>query len=735
MNKTSLLNSLERDQSNLSSVLAENLYQILEKKQIIMGMTIDWLEGYHTHFFAASEQLIRNESAYNRVAIFDESGENIYQSSPGSIESRDPETLSKAVQKVLSDEKPLYVHNYFKSSHVPWQIPVLFPIQNDETLVGVLHLEIDVGHLLDLLQGIIIGATGNITISDNNGRTLGSFESGGFVINSSFGNRVLQNYLTNESGTVVVSPYGSGDRLVVYAKVKSYPFYVQVSQEIDDFLSEFYDYKKKLLITLALLTLFCLAGLIYLWKQIEKKQEYLSELSVSHQRNSELITRLEQEHEASTKAATVDALTGLHNRRLFLFQAEKKLASAMRNNATYAILFIDLDRFKMVNDTLGHHVGDLLLQEVAGRLSRSIRKADIAARFGGDEFVILLSEMSDEQNIVPIVEKIISSIMQPCENLDGHQINTSPSIGIAVYPRDGTDIETLLLNADSAMYKSKKLGRGTYSFFDMSLNSVSLQEFELEQHLPMAIEQDEFVIHYQPKIRLSDFRMTGMEALVRWDHPAHQLIYPGDFIDLAERTGLIISLGDLVVKKVCSQLAQWQKMGMDLVPVAINVSPLQLRQKGFAEKILSFIKYVKLSAQMIEIEITESAVIEERETVLKNLTVLSENGVMISIDDFGKGFSSLDNIRSLPINNVKIDRSFIKDIRSSFSDNSIVYSMISLSQKLNMQVIAEGVETNEQLRSLKVAGCDYVQGYYFSRPVPEEVMRGFLISPIRSGVK
>lgn len=731
-NQTSLLKGLAREQKNLSSLFAENLYQILEKKQPIEMLAINWLENHSQSLLSDLNNFIYTESAFTRIVLYDLKGETFYQSSPRRQGQEYRINIRDLLVEMKNHRNTKFLNIYGDSSRVPWQIPLFFPLVSGEEIKGIMLLELDIGYLLNLLQDINLGKTGRVTINNDKNITLASFENGGLTVNSSSPRPLPLSSQETHHLTRVQTYSGFHSYQIAYANVHDYPLIITISQELDDFLSEFFVHKKRLIWILVTLSSLCFLGLYLLVKLINKKHEYLSELANSYYKNSELIEKLEQEHQASQKAASVDSLTGLYNRRLFIFQAQKKLSAAKRNRLAYAVLFVDLDRFKTINDTLGHRIGDLLLKEVANRLSTSTRESDVVARFGGDEFVVMLSELATEKNITPIVEKIINSISKPYENLDGHQITTSPSIGIAVYPRDGSDIDSLLLNADAAMYKSKKAGRGRYSFFDASLNKVSIQKFKLEQRMPSAMTNDEFVLHYQPKVRLVDYRVIGLEALIRWQHPEELLIYPNDFVDLAEKSGLITQLGTWVLAEACRQVITWQTDGLEPIPVALNVSPLELHHADYASKFIKTIDHFNVSPKLLEIEVTESAFIEDREIVAENLTILAENGINISLDDFGKGFSNLENVRSLPINTIKIDRSFIKDIRNNYNDNSIVYSTIALAQRLKLKVIAEGVETQDQLRNLKVAGCDQVQGYYFSRPVPDDKIREFIISPIRS---
>ena len=725
----SLLAGLEREQKNLTAVLAENLFQILEQKQAIELFALRWFGDRQEKSLKEITGFLYGERSFTRVVLYEKTGKPFYQSSPHHRTNID---MKAYIQEMLDSGAPVFVLGKSEPPKASWQIPILFPLKKGSIIKGAMLLELDLGYLLNLLQDIRIGRTGKITIKNTQSDVLASFESGGLVMNNSILKSPFIGSMQNPSGSGVFKIAGLSDFHLAYLHVRDYPFIIIVSQGLDEFFSDFGQQRRKLIWILSIFTLFYISGSYLLLKIINRNYQYLDALAVANQENNDLIQKLEQEHQASTKAASFDSLTGLYNRRLFISLAQKSLSLAKRNKFSYAILFIDLDRFKKINDTLGHRIGDLLLKTVSERLVSCIRKSDIVARFGGDEFVVMLTELSTEQNITPVVEKIISTISEPCKNLDGHEILTSPSVGIAVYPRDGVDVETMLRNADAAMYKAKKSGRGRFSFFDTSLNTVSVQKFELEQRMPAAIREGEFVLYYQPKIRLEDYRVVGLEALIRWQQPHHQLIFPSDFIGIAEETGLISELGNQVLESACRQMALWLSAGLDPVPVSINVSPMELKDKNYSRNFFETLSHHNLSADRIEVEITENAFIEEKTGVIKNLEDLYSRGVRISLDDFGKGFSSLDHIRKLPISTLKIDRTFVQDIRNSFNDSPIVSSTIILAQKLNMTVVAEGVETHDQLVNLKVAGCDQVQGYYFSRPVPEEKIRDFIISPIRS---
>ncbi|HWZ48395.1 MAG TPA: EAL domain-containing protein, partial [Herbaspirillum sp.] len=355
---------------------------------------------------------------------------------------------------------------------------------------------------------------------------------------------------------------------------------------------------------------------------------------------------------------------------------------------------------------------------VAGRLRGVLREYDLLARIGGDEFVILVSELATEKQIAEIAAKLVAAVCAPYPDLGGHDVHTAPSIGIAIYPRDGQNIDALMTNADSAMYSAKATGSGTFRFYDASLNESAARWVELLARFKQALRENEFCLHYQPKVDLQNFDIVGIEALVRWQHPEHGLIYPSEFISLAEEHDLIVPLGHWVIEAACKQLALWREMHIPLLPVAINVSAKQLRDNLLVDTVLGALKRYALPAELLEIEITESCIIDDMDIARSILEQLRTAGLKISLDDYGTGYSDLSHMKRLPIYAVKIDRSFVRDIRNDNNDAVIVASIVSLAHNLNLKVIAEGVESKEQLMHLKIAGCDQVQGFYLQRPVP-----------------
>ena len=441
---------------------------------------------------------------------------------------------------------------------------------------------------------------------------------------------------------------------------------------------------------------------------------YDSHLDSKTRRHNE---QLEQANAQLQHVATHDALTGLPNRLLLADRLDQAIARAERRGQRFALIVVDLDRFKSINDSLGHLAGDELLKEVARRLTRVSRKADTLARLGGDEFVLLLNEIDNPRDAEAVAIKVLADLAQPVviSNLDLH---ISASLGISVSPDDGTDSETLLQHADAAMYHAKKSGRNAYQFFAPAMNAFARERLELENGLRRALDQREFVLHYQPKVDVRTGRIDSAEALVRWRHPKRGLIAPAQFIPLAEETGLILPLGEWVIREACRQAFAWQAAGLRPLRVAVNLSAQQFRQKNLVDLVRGALTAARLPAQYLELELTESAVMEDAEQSISVLRELSELGVRISVDDFGTGYSSLSYLRRLPLDKLKIDRAFIREVVTSRDDAEIVRAIVSLAHALRLQVIAEGVETPDQLEFLNSLGCDQYQGFHFSAPVP-----------------
>lgn len=420
-----------------------------------------------------------------------------------------------------------------------------------------------------------------------------------------------------------------------------------------------------------------------------------------------------------------DALTHLPNRQYFDERLMSCLDSAKGSGGKLAILFFDLDRFKMINDTLGHHIGDQLLQALAARLRGYVGEQDVVARFGGDEFMVLLSNGSCIDEASRFAQGILRLVQEPFY-IENHELFVTASIGISLYPTDGTDTDTLLKNADNAMYRSKEKGGNSYHYYHPDMNKRSLHMLNMENHLRKALERDELRLVYQPFVNLHDGSISGMEALVRWDHPDNGLISPAEFIPVAEETGLIIPIGCWILKQACLQNKQWLDQGYRPIRVSVNISAIQFHQPQFVAVIEQILEETGLPPKLLCLEITENVAMNNIPHVIETMHKLKELGVCISIDDFGTGYSSLSYLKRFRVHALKIDQSFIRDVTTDEDNAAIVTALIAMSQQLKIKTLAEGVETTEQLNFLISQGCDEIQGYVFSKPVHSDELKQML---------
>ena len=423
--------------------------------------------------------------------------------------------------------------------------------------------------------------------------------------------------------------------------------------------------------------------------------------------------------------AYYDALTGLPNRLLFRDRVVNALAQANRNRRGVAVMYLDLDHFKLVNDSLGHSLGDALLSEVAARLQSCVRASDTISRLGGDEFTILLIDTSSSEAIAGVARKILQSFAHPIR-VEGHELFVTASIGISIFPGDGEDVETLLRCADSAMYRAKELGRNQAQMFTASMNERYGRRLALEQSLHHALERDELVLHYQPIFDRNRKKIVSLEALVRWDHPERGLVQPAEFIGLAEETGLIVPIGEWVLRRVCHDLREWRGSGLPPMRVGVNIAAPQFQQLSFALVVGSILREYSCDPAMLELEITETVAVQNIETTTNAMRDLKELGIRIAIDDFGTGQSSLVYLKRFPIDTVKIDRAFVRDVTTDESAAAIVSYVINLAHTLRLAVVAEGVETEAQWSFLKLNACDQMQGFLFSQPLPADEAEAFM---------
>ncbi len=474
-----------------------------------------------------------------------------------------------------------------------------------------------------------------------------------------------------------------------------------------------------------------------IWNRRKNGEVYPELLSISavHDRHGAVcnyvgvFTDISQIKESEAKLAHLahyDPLTGLPNRLLLSSRLQHALDQAQRQSDRVAILFLDLDRFKNVNDSLGHQAGDELLCAVTERLTRRLRGEDTLARLGGDEFVVLLERLHEPRDAAMVARSMLDALAEPFALARGHEVYIGASIGISVYPDDGDNVPQLIQHADVAMYQAKDQGRNAYGFYTQALTENANQRLEMETKLRRGLERNEFILHYQPQVSLSDGRLIGAEVLVRWQRKGEGLIPPNQFIPLAEETGLIVPLGEWVLREACSQWARWQREGHAPITLAVNISPRQFRQQDLAQVVDRVLAETGMPASALELELTEGALMHQGEDAEFTLRELKRLGVALAIDDFGTGYSSLAYLKRFPIDRLKIDQSFVRDISTDPNDSELVSTIIAMGRNLKLQVLAEGVETPEQLAFLVDKECDAYQGYLFSRPLPSEAFAALL---------
>ena len=432
-----------------------------------------------------------------------------------------------------------------------------------------------------------------------------------------------------------------------------------------------------------------------------------------------LLADMESKNAQLHQLAMYDHLTGLPNRTLFREVFLHEAAVARREQTNLALLFVDLDRFKAINDSLGHAAGDRMLLQASERLRQAVRESDLACRVSGDEFLLLMRDSSEQ--VAYAAQRLIEALNAPLQ-LEGGVASVSASVGIALFPRDGEDFDTLVRHADLAMYRAKQLGRSRYSFFQQDMDAAAVQRMELERELTLALERDELLLHYQAVVDARTGAWSGLEALMRWQHPQRGLVMPGQFIELAEETGQILALGWSTIEQACAQLARWKAEGRHPGPISINLSALQFREPGLAERIAEAMRRHSVDPGELAIELTESALLSDTDTVLQTLARLTERGLSLSVDDFGTGYSSLAYLKLLRPARLKIDRAFVRDLPSSADDRALVRAMMGMAQALGIEVVAEGVETEAQRDALLALGCWRQQGYLYCRPQPAQAL-------------
>jgi diguanylate cyclase (GGDEF)-like protein len=578
----------------------------------------------------------------------------------------------------------------------------------DGTFLGVLAMLISPGELTTLPKSIDLGPHGVMTLSRLDGTVLARFS-----VDSPDGTKHIGRSIAggprpavikeNEAGEFVrISALDGIPRMFAYGRVGSYPLVITVGLELDRALAAW----RSLAATIVALALGATVLLLGLGAYLVRR--------IFRDANTARATT-----QAITHTAEHDFLTGLPNRMLLNDRISQAIAVAQRHRNKVAVMFMDLDNFKHINDSLGHQAGDRLLQSVAKRLVMCVRGADTVSRQGGDEFVALLSEVRQPEDAAVIARKMLQAVAET-HPIDQHDLRVTASIGVSIYPDDGPDAETLVKNADTAMYQAKENGRHCYRFFKPAMNVRAVQRQSIEEDLRGALERHELVLHYQPKIDLRTGAISGPEALLRWMHPTRGLLSPSEFIPVAEDCGLIVPIGAWVLREACEQVRAWADAGLPITTMAVNVSVAEFRAEDFLEGVFAILDETGLDPRFLELEMTESVLMQRAEPTAAILQDLRARGVRVTIDDFGTGYSSLSYLRKFAVDALKIDQSFVRQISIAGRDTPLVTAVISMARSLKLLVVAEGVETLEELAFLRAQQCDEVQGYYFSRPVPAE---------------
>lgn len=700
-------------QAGMAAIVAENLRQVVEKAQLAAAVAQQGLWGQRG-WQQQLEQMLQRDRVFLRHALYSADGQHLAgaEISAALLHSLQAQQHACPQVRVLQPEAAPVI----QPSHV-LQVPLLLCLHGpDDVLQALLVLHMDMGYFLRLYQDMDLGSSGMLHLVAQDGSVVAALAGGGLLAQPVQQLTAVAR-LQERSGEINLA-LGAGDmRLAKFHRVADVPLTVVASREWAEIRAAQQEHVTGTRWLLAAVSLMAIMATIAVLRTLQRKQHLYEALARADHDKQTLIAQLKQEKQRALDLASSDYLTGLHNRRMFHELVSSHLALARRSRKHYALLYLDMDRFKQINDSFGHHVGDALLQAVAQRLRSILRSSDVIARMGGDEFAVLVTALERMEDVEALASKLVAALAAPYEGLDAAPIHTSPSMGIALFPRDGHDVEVLCRHADAAMYASKKAGRNRFTFYDRLPELDTERSLRLTRQLPQAIACEQLVLHFQPKVRLDDCSIDSFEALVRWQHPELGLIYPGDFVPLAEAHGHVEALGDWVMQACCRQIAAWRMQGLDLVPVAFNVSPLQLADSGFPVRLTTWLQHYGVRTSDIQIEITESCLVEPAGIAARVLAQLQHMGVRIALDDFGTGFSSLSQIRNLPINTIKLDKSFVNELRTSTEAGVLVTSIITLAHNLRMQVVAEGVELKDQLVYLKTAGCDVAQGYFLSRPV------------------
>jgi diguanylate cyclase (GGDEF)-like protein len=696
----------QRDAENLSLTLERHIVTVVNKIDIILREAIHDQEGLmNGRLRLPAEEVNRDllrlnelipEAQDQSVRIVDAEGQVIYSAGTTAAVPNVNVVDRAYFQRQRSDPSAGLVISepIFSRFTKTWVVTLSRRISRDDgSFAGVVQAAVQANLIQKLFETLNIGNNGSISFYDTEMRLIARHPVDPEQLGKAFTLTEIRQGLAEGRavGRYEVSSRIDGvHREYLYRKLDSLPFVVLIGLSPDDFL---YGWRRKAVLYAVSLLAVALQLVVVIMVQQKGARERISYM------------------------AKHDTLTNLPNRVILDERMSEVRALAKGETAMMALLLFDLDNFKNINDSLGHHIGDLVLRQVAERLEAALRDRDTVSRQGGDEFVVLLRDCFGTSTVAHAAQRLMAEIARPLA-IEGHDLALTASVGIAVYPVDGTDIGTLLKHADAAMYQAKSAGRHTYQFFTAEMNARVSERLLLENHLRKAMARKELMLHYQPQFDTATSRLVGFEALLRWKHPELGLVPPSRFIPIAEETRMIVPIGEWVLHEACRQNRAWQEAGLPPVVMAVNLSAVQFRQKGLVETVAEALEESGLAPCWLELEVTESALMHNIEQVIKTLHELKKLGVLLSIDDFGTGYSSLNYLKRFPTDKIKIDQSFVCDIHRSADDAAIVQTVIAIAGKMGMRAIAEGVETAEHLASMQTFGCDEVQGYLFSPAVP-----------------
>ncbi len=691
------LAAIRQENQTLAHVVAANLAQVLARPQLYAEGAADLLDREREARLALRATLAGDE-AYLRLVVMDQRKHIIFASSSQANDLMQSAETSSDGRLMLS----------LPSGHSDeaWQLPVSLGLRSPGGRDGYLVMLLDLGYFLRLYQGAGLGAR-RIGISLSDGRSIVEVDD----LSISLGGR---------------SGHGEEEAMVRVSKpVSGLPLQVDITQSEASIMAGLDVSRRHHLRWAWGLTLSLVLGGGLLTGLALRQRRLHQRVLASEQENRHLISKLEEEKGQAYQLASHDHLTGLPNRMLFSELSASHLSGARRARHLHALIFLDLDRFKAVNDRLGHHVGDLLLQTVALRLRQVLRDSDLVCRQGGDEFVLLVNELASVEDAGRVALKIIQVVGAPCQ-LEGHDLEVRPSLGVALAPQDGMDMETLMARADSAMYAAKAAGRGTYRFFDAALNTIPVRQDELARDFPPALEAGRLVLHFQIQRSARDWQPMGLEALVRWEHPAHGLVYPKDLLPLARELGLLPRLDAWVCKTACEILQQWQSRGYKPLPVTINVAPESLAAPDFDEQLLGELQARNISPALLALDIPGAWFANAQGAALARLDALAHQGVTLRAEGFGQGRVGFQHLRDLPVKCLKVEPGWVGEGGEVGRVGSTASFIITLAHVQGFRVLVSHVETGEQLAQLKAVGADGVQGYHIHRPAPVEEVSALL---------